>query len=173
MRYLFHIILLILNFNFAYTQNDTTKAIVGDNTCLSFKFNKLSNINDTITLTGLIKLSEPTLFYPEYFQLDTNFKLINQSISKIDYYSSSFTLNLKNINLIKDYNIELCGIVLAGASEFCKVILDSVKINGMDSVILLIATLKATSIGAPLPYIRFATIDNGFPNPIFTGNTIQ
>lgn len=173
MRYTIFAITIIFLYNSLNAQTDTTIAEVGSDACLIFKLKDENIKNSKLVLSGIIKIDNPTLFYPEKFSVPSNFQILEQTIDRIDDSSRSFSILLNNDSGADSLNLSICGTVLAGAYALCEITIDSLELSGKSSTLSFSSVLLAQSIGAPLTYVRFAFLNEGYPNPVFDNGFIK
>lgn len=139
-------------------ERDTARGIVGSTLCIQFR---LDTAKDLCPITALLRLSNPTVWYPTTLQLGTSQVRLEQVRDTL--WRIEGTLEPGN-----EAVAQLCGIVLAGTDSICVVMIDS---------LLICATLQpsqqhvvlARSIGPPLPYVRFARLEGPYPFPTSRG----
>lgn len=153
-----------------YAFGGMTKANIGDFICITNSF--IVQSGDSIIISGSIELSEPTLFYPESVSISNgnwSHKLeFSRPNDSIIYFDVTITEAPKSNN----YNISLCGEVLAGADTICILDYSSLKLNNK------IGNQKSDSILvnnriSPLPYIRIAWVEDIYPNPVNSNSVLN
>lgn len=125
------------------------------------------------TFTGLLKLGNSTVFFPERFIAPTGDSVAGFSLRAVNdsLYDFSFTLmNIANPRPARDTLVILTGEALAGSDSICAITLIDVMNNGVP-VGTATSLIITSSIGPPLPYIRFATLEQNYPNPIRRGQS--
>jgi hypothetical protein len=135
-------------------QSDTARGTVGGTLCFR---RALAIADSSCAFRALLRLSNPTVWYPISARIGTDSALLVRR---------SDTLWLVSCDSASgDRSIELCGIVLAGSDSVCIVTLDSLVACRplADSIV---QVLVVSSIGPPLPYVRFARMEGPFPHPI-------
>ncbi|MES2764909.1 MAG: T9SS type A sorting domain-containing protein [Bacteroidota bacterium] len=142
---------------FAFAQSDTAHGIVGEKVELRLIVDKPDE--EIVKISGQFLLSNPTVFYPEEFLKADSVVLKRENDS---VYSFSFSA--------RD-TIFLKGEALAGSDSVCEISFKNVTIDGI-AVSDFKGIIITESIGAPLPYIRPATLIEGFPNPASRGQEI-
>jgi hypothetical protein len=127
---------------------------------------------DSISVSGSLHLSNATVFFPERFTDTTGTTLANWRLQRLSdsTYNFSFTVAIvpPTNGSPGDTIAYLAGEALAGFDSVCIVTLSDLSING-DSAIDASGRIVTTSIGTPLPYVRFATLERNYPNPIRSG----
>ncbi len=152
---------------------DTVRGVVGKEVILPFS-NRGEAVasGDTLRMRGDLKLSRPTVFYPQVFRgaggtfLDSTLVRHNDSV-----YSFDLTFRANKDLLPGDTLFVLAGEALAGsdsvtALQFGNLFLNDVPFPDFTAAIV------TESIGPPLPYVRFAVLDPGRPNPTQPGRTV-
>lgn len=136
-------------------QTDTTRGRVGEQLC----FLRTFSIRDSIcSLTALLHLSNPTVWYPQHIRIGTD------SAELIRINDSLWRVEGRRIHS-GTVEIEFCGIVLAGSDSLCRVVLDSAGGCTIEPSTLA-QLLIVYSIGPPLPYLRFARLEGPYPLPV-------
>lgn len=151
----------------AYSDNyaDTVRSIVGDRVCLSYKIENLDEIiSDKVEIKGRITLSNASLFLPMELRVP-NYDVIRYNINKLIDSIYLFRIEFNNsANPLRSIDLHVCGECLAGSDTLSAVVIDQIIVNGQELLplgILLIVDLKS-----PYPYIRFARLENNYPNPV-------
>jgi hypothetical protein len=140
-----------------FAQSDTARGIVGEKVELRLVIDKPDT--EIVKISGQFLLSNPTVFYPEEFLKADSVVLKRENDSVYLFsFSARDTIFLK-------------GEALAGSDSLCEISFRNVTIDGI-AVGDFKGTIITESIGAPLPYIRFATLEEGFPNPVYRGQEV-
>ncbi|MCX7929649.1 MAG: T9SS type A sorting domain-containing protein [Chlorobi bacterium] len=135
------------------TNADTTRGTVGGTVC----FRRVLPVSDSeCSFRTLVHLSNPTVWYPVSVR-------IGSSRATLERVSDS--LWVVESEEIVAADIELCGIVLAGSDSVCIVTLDSI-VACKPRTDPIVQVLIISSIGPPLPYVRFARLEGPYPHPI-------
>ena len=127
-----------------------------------------------LTVQGEFKLSNPTVFFPQAFRTFGKTELLESELSSSTDSTWSFVLTIRTVAEIQpgDSLWLLAGEALAGSDSvtslfFHDMVLGEEVLPDVTGVIL------TRSIGARIPYVRFATLDPGRPNPTAPGITVQ
>ena len=140
---------------------------------------RLANGVDTgavLTIEGAFQLSNPTVFFPERFVVAAGDSLIAPRLTKLTDSTFTFALTVRTSSATPraegDTLFRLAGEALAGNDSVCVVSFGNLRLNGGE-VGAAIGTIITTSIGTPRPYVRFATLEQNYPNPVlrFTPTT--
>lgn len=137
----------------APAQGDTTRGTVGKQLCFQLSLPASAR---GCPLRAQLRLSNPTVWYPTALWLG--------SVSaRLDRQND--TLWLVEATVDATDTATICGLVLAGSDSICTVTLDSVDICSRpyppQTHVLLVS-----SVGPPLPYVRFARIEGPYPFPV-------
>jgi hypothetical protein len=125
-----------------------------------------------ITCKGLLKISDPYLFYPERFEVSESYQLIDQSLTRMSDSVYSFNLELVFIkeDPFSDIVFYLCGYALAGSDSICSISFEDVELNGINinnfSGKIIIQTQNNS-----IPYIRMPKL-KALTNPILADEVI-
>jgi hypothetical protein len=142
---------------------DTARGMVGERVQVPFA---LSAPVESLVLRGELKLSNPTVFYPETFlAVKPGMSLLSRITRLTD---STYTFELTLHSAPAGVICYLGGEALAGSDSICSVQLSALEANGErwpDTTGIIIVT----SIGTPLPYSRFARLEPNYPNPAHRG----
>lgn len=155
---------------------DTTHGVVGKTVQATFRL--ATNGNDyhgVMTLRGTMQLSNPTVFYPERFIAPEGDSVIAFELKgvKDSIYTISVTLRRDSTNSTRgDTLFYLAGEALAGSDSICRLTFRDITINEMAGNIAPGAIITR-SIGPPLPYVRFAILEQNYPNPVPRGGTTK
>lgn len=121
-----------------------------------------------ITVRALLRLSNPSVLYPEQLvEVHAGALLSKQIVRQSDsVWSIEFQARYQSGDTVCALEAEM----LAGSAAQCTLSVDSVEANQQPwkptSAVVL-----ATSVGTPLPYVRFARLGVNFPNPAVPGET--
>lgn len=151
---------------------DPARGLVGQEGRITIRLAGLRG-GETSTVTGQLKLGNATVFYPERFVAPAGDSVIGFSLRAItdSLYDFSFTIENRNDPRPSgDTLVILTGEALAGSDSVCTVTLQNVLRNGT-TVGSASSRIVTASIGPPLPYIRFATLEQNYPNPIRKGQS--
>ncbi len=115
---------------------------------------------------AVLKLGNPTVFYPERFvAVQAN---VLQSARLARLTDSTWTVELRVQYETGDTVCVLRGEALAGSGAQCELVLQQVEVNDLpwpDAS----GMVSVTSVGTPLPYVRFARLEQNYPNPAIRG----
>ncbi len=126
-----------------------------------------------VHLAALMRLSNPTVFYPERFIAPTGDTIVAATLTALQ--DSVYRIDLRIVRnpantAAGDTVITLEGEALAGSDSVCIVMLENTMLNdapfGPSRGVVI-----TRSIGPPLPYVRFAILEQNYPNPVPHGNS--
>ena len=144
-------------------QSSNARAIVGE-TCHLPIIITVGN-SATISVKGNFKLSNSTVFYPEGFSVTTvTDSLLSQSLQRTNDSMYSYNVVLLSKSTDTTHYLHLTGEALAGSDSVCIIQFDSTICN-TQAIPKFSGTILSTSIGTPFPYVRFASLEVGYPNP--------
>jgi hypothetical protein len=143
------------------------KGNIGESVTVNIKISK--DLLDSVSnISCSFEISNPTIFYPDSITInELNLKSYNRKNDSI--YSFSFNNINKNDFKSDTLIISLFGELLAGNDSLTKIdfyefYINSKKFYTFSSII------HSESIGTPLPYIRISTLEQNYPNPVFSGS---
>jgi hypothetical protein len=153
--------------------SDTARGEVGDEIIINI------NIPDSITAIGINSISgkffitNPTVFYPDSLTSGNNININNKELVRQNDSIWNFNIELqKPLDSISEVIVKLFGEALAGTDSICILKFTGVKLN--DTLIHdFDAVIYTHTSGTPLPYIRFAKLDQNFPNPVQGGSSTK
>ena len=120
------------------------------------------------TVKGLLKLGNPTVFYPGQFVEMQAGGLLSSRLMRLTDSTWSFELHARYEP--GDTVCALLGEALAGSDSLCTLALQNMEADSGHWP-QTTATVSVTSVGTPLPYVRFARIEQNYPNPAVRGQT--
>ena len=170
MRLLFLLALVLPASAYAQLAIDPGFGLVGQEARIVIRLNGFAG-GSTSTFTGQLKLGNATVFFPERFLAPRGDSVVGFSLRAItdSLYDFSFTLrNADSPRPSADTLALLTGEALAGSDSVCTLELRDVLLNG-SPVGSAASRITTVSIGPPLPYIRFATLEQNYPNQIRRG----
>ncbi len=121
-----------------------------------------------VVVRGVLALGNPTVFYPERFVEVRTGALLSSHLSRLT--DSTWSVELRLRYQPGDTVCSLVGEALAGSASQCSLVLQDIEADAMpwpDAA----GVVSVTSIGTPLPYVRFARLEPNFPNPAVRGQT--
>lgn len=138
-----------------HAETDTTRGSVGNVLCFR---RTIPLSDDRCVFRCMVRLSNPTVWYPQSVR-------IGQTTANLRRLSDTLWLLEALQTTVDSSELELCGIVLAGSDSVCIVRLDADSLctctpRSLEQVLIV------TSIGPPLPYLRFARLEGPFPMPV-------
>lgn len=124
-----------------------------------------------VTLSGRIRLSNPTVFYPQRFIAPAGDSVSDVVLraEKDSIYQFSVTLHRDSAGRTAgDTLAYLAGEALAGSDSVCILRFENLTLDGQ-AVADATGAIITHSIGTPIPYVRFATLEQNYPNPVARG----
>lgn len=121
------------------------------------------------TLNAILRLSNPTVFYPQKIEHPAGDTIAGATLVRRN--DSTWLLHIPlSAATSSDTLFALHGELLAGNDSICTITLDSISI---DATTLPPATGRVISeaLGPPFPYVRYATLEQNYPNPVSIGGT--
>lgn len=155
---------------------DTARGLVGKEVRLSLRTASALDEVDSLTLRGSFLLGNATVFYPERF-IGTGNTIVDRSeLTRLSDSTYEFLIALRPANgaglAAGDTLCMLAGEALAGYDSVCVITFTGVRANdGPASEARGVVITR--SIGTPLPYIRYATLEPGYPNPAKRYQTVS
>lgn len=160
------ILILFISFSCSLSAADTLNIVVGQRHCMEIRLaNDGTIINTQGSISGTILLDNPTMFYIDSIASSSLAEIYNFSVSRQNDSTINFIFDYTLTNKANILTFSLCGLALAGNDSICKINFNSfypLKYNFENIDI----TLKSTTIGAELPYIRMPILWNNHPNPV-------
>lgn len=126
-----------------------------------------------VRLDATMQLSNPTVFYPERFIAPAGDSVLGFTLMAVkdSIYNVSITLRRDPANTAAgDTVVTLRGEALAGSDSVCIIALRSVLADGAP-IAESRGVVITRSIGPPLPYVRFAILEQNYPNPVPRGSS--
>jgi hypothetical protein len=152
---------------------DTTRGIIGDELFIPVTIDSVST--KSISFNSVLRFKNPTVVYPlriEYDSLASDWNIRAYTLKRRN--DSTWLLSLSaesNTPSNKPLNFNFYFEALAGSDSTTAIIFDSISINST-KVFPTIATCITRSISGVLPYVRFARLEYGYPNPAPVQSTI-
>ncbi len=149
---------------------DTTRTIVGASTAVVVRLQEADALPaGRVTLGGTLRLSNPTVFFPQRFLAPSGSRVLESSLvaEKDSIYNFSLTLERDSAG---DTLFVLGGEALAASDSLCILRFEDLSLAG-SSINDASGVVISRSVGPPLPYIRFATLEQNYPNPVPSGTT--
>ncbi len=148
---------------------DTARAVVGTSIALSVRIEPgATTWANPLRLSGRIRLSNPTVFFPQRFAAPAGDTVLNSALSAENDSTYTFSVMLRRDSAHRsagDTLFYLIGEALAGSDSLCVLRFENLLLADMPSGDAIGAVI-IRSIGPPLPYIRFATLEQNYPNPV-------
>lgn len=151
---------------------DDAHGLVGAEMRLSLRYSEIpGDSSATVQMQGDLKLNNPTVFFPERFDPVAGAVLLDQSLNRLSDSTYTFELTVRFDSGDRPGLDTLCYLVgeaLAGYDSVCTVSLSNVSLNG-DMLTPAAGVVTTTSVGTPRPYVRYATLERNYPNPVQRG----
>jgi hypothetical protein len=173
-----YLLLLVLAFTPAAARAqvaaDTARGLVGEEVRLAMRTSGALDAADSLTLRGSFHLGNATVFYPERFVAGPRTAVARYDLVKLTDSTYTFTVVLTlpaGPIVAGDTLCLLAGEALAGYDSVCRVSFTGLRANdGPPSEAT--GTIITRSVGTRLPYIRYATLEPGYPNPAARYQTV-
>ncbi len=158
---------------------DNARGIVGEQIRIPIRLTS-STTTTSGRLEGILIVSNPTVFYPEGFLAPRGSMIQEGSITRRN--DSVFTFSCTVQRLVpmqsRDTLCLLYGTALAGSDSVTTIRLrDMILRTASDSRTLQVSPTSATvttrTLGIPLFYIRFAKLEQSYPNPAVRGSVVR
>ncbi|MBC8145722.1 MAG: T9SS type A sorting domain-containing protein [bacterium] len=146
---------------------DTARGLVGKEVQLALRVDEPVDSADSISLRGSFLLSNPTVFFPERFVAGSRTTIRAFELMRVNdsVYQFNVVVALNDRRLsIDDTLCLLAGEALAGYDTISAVRFTGLRANDGPATNAT-GTIITTSVGTPAPYIRHATLQQGYPNP--------
>ena len=154
---------------------DTARGFVGKEVDIPFFYDVDLTLDSgsIISLQGDFKLTQPTVFYPQVFRPGTALHIVDSTLSRSTDSTGSWSITLQ---LTRDMGrgevlFSLAGEALAGTDSVTQLLFTNVMLDG-SAITSLTAVVITESVGTRLPYVRFAVLDPGRPNPTTIGKKV-
>lgn len=157
---------------------DTVRGLVGQEMRLPLRLARVDSLGGgRLRIEGDIRLDNPTVFLPERFVALPGDSIVESNITLVDtrfHMVRRFSLTLQTGGEARggDTVVLLAGEALAGNDSCSLVTLDGVTIDGRSAAPRSVL-VRTRSVGTPFPYIRFATLEPGVPNPSRRGDRVS
>ena len=154
---------------------DSVNGIVGKEVSLPFIYSggvPLESEREFL-VRGDFKLSNPTVFFPEVFRSALKTELLESNLESSTDSTWSFSLKLRATERVEsqDQLFTLAGEALAGSDSLVRLLFHDFLFDEAP-VPDLTGTIRTETIGSRFPYVRFAKLDPGRPNPTAPGITV-
>ncbi|HVZ37822.1 MAG TPA: T9SS type A sorting domain-containing protein [Candidatus Kapabacteria bacterium] len=126
-----------------------------------------------VSVAATMQLSNPTVFFPIRFIAPAGDSIVNVEMKQVkdSIYQIGLTIDRGAAGTAGDTLVSLEGEALAGSDSVCVITLRNVTV-GSDSFPAGTGVVITRSIGPPLPYVRFAILEQNYPNPVpYNGST--
>ncbi|MDB5033498.1 MAG: hypothetical protein JWQ98_739 [Chlorobi bacterium] len=171
LRPLFLLLALLLlpgAFAFAGITVDTTRGLVGEHLRVRIIIPPGGPAAGPALLRGTLRLSNPTVFFPDSLIAARAGAITGYSLTARKDSIYDFSISLLRDTAMAD-TIYLAGEALAGSDSVCVILLNDITLDGAPRESASGAVLTR-SVGPPLPYVRFAILDQNYPNPARQGS---
>lgn len=177
MKYILFILFFILYTDLCYSQliADQKEIKLGDYGCLwiSTQNNEIKDLNE-LRINGRIEIDDIYLYFPEKFDVPSNYNIISQSLERDEDLQFSFSIEIKKEqdDPFSDNIFYLCGNALAGKDSICNITFIDIRINNIEIEDFQTKVL-IESENHSIPYIRYQNNQPEFRimnNPVQTTN---
>jgi hypothetical protein len=149
---------------------DTARGLVGGHPRLAVHL-PADPAGGTVTLAGTMKLSNPTVFFPERFIAPAGDTIVDTTLTALKDSIYTFSVTVARAASPRaggDTLLYLEGEALAGSDSLCVITFPDASLGGSPAT-LPAGRVITKSIGPPLPYVRFAILEQNYPNPVPRG----
>ena len=154
---------------------DSARGLVGKELVLPLVYTSTVPLDQDreVVVKGEFKLSNPTVFFPQVFRASPKVALLDSTLDSSTDSTWSFSVQFRtNAQILPDDSLfSLVGEALAGSDSVTSVMFHSLEFDDA-SVPGVTGTIVTRSVGTRIPYVRFATLDPGRPNPTAPGITV-
>lgn len=158
-------LLFVLPHLYAQYRLDTSRAIVGEQAVLSLINSRNSfRSGDTVRISALLRLGNPSVWYPEILQTPDGLQTIRQVFQRQNDSTWRLQYNVRLNNSVLDTMFKIRGKTLAGYDSLCTVLLDSLIIQEKPYKPLT-GLIQTRTLATPRLFIRFADLLPSFPHP--------
>lgn len=151
---------------------DTARGLVGEHPRLALHLPAALD-GGTVTLAGTMKLGNPTVFFPERFLPPAGDSITGSTLTALEDSLYTFSVTVARAPSPRgagDTLLYLEGEALAGSDSLCVVAFPEASLDGMPAT-LPSGVVVTRSVGPPLPYVRFAILEQNYPNPVPRGRS--
>lgn len=152
---------------------DTVRATIGKSAFAPFRWSgRFADLPSPVTVSGGFHLSNSTVFYPERFTLPDGDTLVESKLTRLTDSTYTFTLTIRPARTSRpgrDTLFLLGGETLAGSDSLSRISFNGVSLAGEPTAGADVIFISA-SIGSRPPYVRFATLEQNYPNPVPVGS---
>jgi hypothetical protein len=166
---------------------DTTRGIVGENMRIALRLSDVPNTG-RILLAGTFTMSNPTVFFPRDLSAPAGATLLESSLVRRNDSTYSFSCSLQRSAANRDTLAYLDGEAFAASDTITAMKFTGLTVRVGTATTALVATPVATSAtvitrtfgaaanngdpNAGLRYVRFAKLNQSYPNPADRTRTI-
>ena len=130
---------------------------------------------DTVRISGLFELADPTVFFPQAFR-EAGGALLSDTTSGLQkeartLWRFSVELRVSRDLAPGDTLLLLAGEALAGADTISAITFSGMMVNQMPQQTY-VAAIRTRPVGTRLSYVRFGQLDPGRPNPTVPGQKV-
>jgi hypothetical protein len=152
---------------------DTVEAVVGQEARIVVRYSgPLYELAPPVEVKGRVKLGNSTVFYPQRLLFAPGDTITAPALKRLSdsIYTFSFTIApARPARPGKDTLFTIAGEALAGSDSLCTVEISSASVGGFAAATAS-GIIHSTSIGTPFPYVRFARLEQNYPNPVPAGS---
>lgn len=123
---------------------------------------------DSLVVQARVVLGNPTVLYPEGIVATGNGRLLSARVQRLS--DSVHTVEFVLVGATTGVVCYLVGEALAGSASTCRLTLRNIEVNG-EQWETTEAVVTVQSVGTPLPYVRFARLEQNYPNPAQRGQS--
>ncbi len=147
--------------------------IVGEEVRLPVRYLGTIDSLEPVTIAGSFLLGNPTVFFPERFTAAGSDSVVASELRRLTDSTYTFSVTILPRSAGRpglDTIFHLAGEALAGFDSVTTVSFRDLRVDDVSAPPAL-GTITTTSIGTPLPYVRYATLEKNYPNPVIRGSS--
>lgn len=160
----------------AQVVSDTARGLVGEEVRLVIRAATPVGASDSLTIRGAFHLGNATVFLPERFAAGPRTIVERSALTRQSDSTYEFSVVLRPHSgesiAAGDTLCLLAGEALAGYDSVCVIRFAPLRANDGPATEAT-GVVITRSVGTPLPYIRYATLERGYPNPAKRYQTVS
>lgn len=123
-----------------------------------------------LSFSAQMHISNPTVFYPYALVVRAASALDTIQVTRLTDSTYSLAFTTSNVQS-QSLELLLHGEALAGNDSTCQLTFSNCVVDSTPTPNV-VAHIRSTSIGTSLPYVRFATLEAGYPVPARVGRAV-
>lgn len=165
--------ILLLSPLYAQMRLDTARAIVGDVAVLSlFSTERTIFTGDTLRISALLRLQNPSVWYPESLQTPTGFQTLGQTLVRENDSTWNLQYSARLTGSTQDTLLSIRGKTLAGYDSLCIITLEKLLLQGKPLKPVQ-GLIVSRTLAVPRLFIRFADLLPSVPHPSIRTETLR